>query len=243
MVDALVPEWPAPVRVRALQTRRGGGVSAGPFATFNLGTHVGDRPDDVARNRARLREALPASPQWLQQVHGRTVVRLPGDGAPVPADAAWTDRTGTVCAVMTADCLPVLLCSDDGDAVAAAHAGWRGLAAGVLEATVDAMPAPPRRLMAWLGPAIGPAAFEVGPEVRAAFVDADPDAASCFRSGAGDRWLADLFALARRRLLAAGVRAVFGGGHCTFSDPAQWFSFRRDGRCGRMASLIWIDGD
>lgn len=243
MVEVLVPDWPAPACVRALQTRRGGGVSEGPFAALNLGAHVGDEPERVAENRRRLNAHLPAPPQWLRQVHGRDVMCLPAvDEAPV-ADVAWTGRAGVVCAVQTADCLPVLLCTDDGGAVAAAHAGWRGLAAGVLEAAVAVLPRAPSRVLAWLGPAIGPEAFEVGPDVRACFVDADASSAGCFRRGRGDRWHADLFALARRRLLAAGVSAVHGGGVCTVGDARHWFSYRRDRRCGRMASLVWIEGD
>ncbi|MES0873021.1 peptidoglycan editing factor PgeF [Sinimarinibacterium thermocellulolyticum] len=242
-LDVLIPQWPAPARVRALQTQRSGGVSQGPFASLNLGEHVGDVPAHVAENRRRLQALLPDAPQWLCQVHGTAVVRLPCAVAQPMADAAWTDRPGVVCAVQTADCLPVLLCSDDGAVVAAAHAGWRGLADGVLEAVLAALPCPAARVLAWLGPAIGADAFEVGPEVRERFLAADAGNHACFRRGAGDRWYADLFALARGRLRACGVRAVHGGGLCTVGDPRRWFSHRRDGRCGRMASLIWIDRD
>jgi polyphenol oxidase len=243
MVDVLHADWPAPAAVRALQTRRGGGVSSGAFASLNLGDHVGDDPLAVAANRRRLGAALqlPAEPQWLDQVHGTRVVALPDASSHPQADACWAVRPGVVCAVLTADCLPVLLCADDGSAVAAAHAGWRGLAAGVLEATVAALPAPPGRCLAWFGAAIGPAAFEVGPEVRAALIAADAGCAPAFTRGREDRWHADLYALARRRLLRAGVGAVYGGGLCTAGDAAAWFSHRRDGRSGRMASLIWID--
>lgn len=240
-IGVLIPQWPAPAHVRALQTQRDGGVSVGPFASFNLGAHVDDEPTHVAGNRRLLQTLLPAAPQWLRQVHGTAVVRLPCAEAQPVGDAVWTDRQGVVCAVQTADCLPILLCSDDGTVVAAVHAGWRGLADGVIDAALAALPVPAARLLAWLGPAIGPDAFEVGPEVRARFVAADSANAGCFRPGSGNRWLADLFALARRRLQACGVTAIHGGGVCTFGDSGRWFSYRRDGRCGRMASLIWID--
>lgn len=241
--DVLYAQWPAPPAVRALQTRRDGGVSSGAFATLNLGDHVGDDPLAVAENRRRLCAALqlPAEPQWLDQVHGTRVVALPEASRRPRADACWTAQAGVVCAVLTADCLPVLLCADDGSAVAAAHAGWRGLAAGVLEATVAALPVHPSHCLAWLGAAIGPAAFEVGPEVRAELVAADPGCDQAFTAGRGDRWHADLYHLARRRLRRAGVGAIHGGGLCTAADAAAWFSHRRDGRSGRMASLIWID--
>ncbi|HEX4895473.1 MAG TPA: peptidoglycan editing factor PgeF [Solimonas sp.] len=234
-------DWPAPPGVHALQTLRGQGASIGPWAGLNLGDHCGDEPACVAANRLALREGLhlPGEPGWLRQVHGTAVARLPAT-VPLPeADAAWTDRAGVVCAILTADCLPVVLAADDGSVVAAAHAGWRGLAGGVLEATVAALPVAPQRLRAWMGAAIGPAAFEVGPEVRAAFVGRDPATAVAFRPGAGDRWLADLYALARRRLMQMGVSRVDGGGECTYGAADRWYSFRRDRLCGRMATLIW----
>jgi YfiH family protein len=225
-VDFLVPDWPAPAGVRAAMTTRALDVAAG-------------RDDD----RRRLREALalPAEPGWLRQVHGARVVRLrPGDGAAAEADASVAADPGVVCAVMAADCLPVLFCDDAGTTVAAAHAGWRGLAAGVLEATVRATGQPGERLMAWLGAAIGPASFEVGAEVREAFVAADPDAAACFRPRPSPgKFLADLYGLARQRLARAGVRRVHGGGLDTFADPRRFFSYRREGRCGRLAALVW----
>ncbi|WP_083831908.1 peptidoglycan editing factor PgeF [Azoarcus olearius] len=236
----IVPAWPLPPGVRALLTTRRGGHSAAPYDGFNLGTHVGDRPADVAANRALLQTALPAAPCWLDQVHGVDVADADcAHGVPV-ADAAVARRPGVVCAVMTADCLPVLFSDDAGTVVAAAHAGWRGLAAGVLEATVARMAVPPAHILAWLGPAIGPAAFEVGDEVRAAFVSADAGAASAFRpAGTSGKWLADLFQLARRRLAAMGVMHVHGGDTCTYSDAARFYSYRRDGATGRFASLIW----
>lgn len=214
----------------------------GNYAAFNLAAHVDDDPVAVATNRHALvvEAGLPAQPQWLDQVHGARALELPCAGSRPAADAAWTRRPATVCAVLTADCLPVLFCTEDGRWIAAAHAGWRGLAAGILEETVAASGASGQRLLAWLGAAIGPDAFEVGPEVRKLFVDADPLATAAFREGRGDRWFADIYALARLRLARCGVTRVYGGGLCTHSDAARFYSFRRDGRCGRMASLIWI---
>jgi YfiH family protein len=221
-------------------TLRTGGASGGPYASLNLGDHVGDEPAAVAENRRRLREvlALPAEPLWLEQVHGTDVARCGGPARPL-ADAAVALEPGQVCAVMVADCLPVLLADRGGTCVAAAHAGWRGLAAGVLEATVAALPAEPSQIVAWLGPAIGPEAFEVGPEVRDAFLAADEAAGEAFRPGMGDRWLADVYRLARQRLARVGVTDLHGGGLCTVSDPARFFSYRRDGATGRMAALVW----
>ncbi|HEX6736589.1 MAG TPA: peptidoglycan editing factor PgeF [Azonexus sp.] len=240
MAEALSPAWPAPPNVKALQTLRGGGCSPAPWDSFNLGDHVDDAPERVAANRARLRALLPDEPRWLRQVHGIRVVDA-GRVAGVPeADAAFTRTPGTVCAVMTADCLPVLLCDRAGTVVAAAHAGWRGLVAGVLEATVAAMAVAPGELLAWFGPAIGPQRFEVGDEVRAAFVAHDPSAAAACRERGGGKWLADIYTLARQRLAAAGVTAVFGGGQCTVGEPAHFFSYRRDGATGRMATLVWL---
>jgi len=236
----LLPDWPAPPGVRAAMTLRAGGASGGPYASLNLGDHVGDEADAVAENRRRLRQALalPAEPLWLEQVHGTDVARFGGPVCP-RADAAVALAPGQVCAVMVADCLPVLLADRAGTCVAAAHAGWRGLAAGVLEATVAALPVDPSQLVAWLGPAIGPEAFEVGPEVRDAFQAADPATEAAFRPGTGDRWMADVYLLARQRLARAGVTDVHGGGWCTVSDPGRFFSYRRDGVTGRMAAVIW----
>ena len=244
-IEALgfVPEWPAPARVRALQTLRSGGVSPAPYDGLNLGDHVGDLPENVAANRSRLSSVLPAEPRWLQQVHGATVVDGDGLVQPEAADGVYARLPGVVCGVMTADCLPVLFCDAAGSVVAAAHAGWRGLAAGVLENTVKAMGVPAANLMAWLGPAIGPGAFEVGDEVRAAFVTADRSASGAFVPGRPGKWLADIYALARLRLNACGVGQVFGGGFCTVSDRERFFSYRRDGVTGRMASLIWLVPD
>ncbi len=240
MEDCLLPDWPAPARVRALVTTRAGGVSRGPYASMNPADHVGDDPAAVAENRARLRKWLPAEPLWLNQVHGTAVYRVEQGGSR-EADAAVSRTPGAVCAVLTADCLPVLLCDRAGTVVAAAHAGWRGLAAGVIEATVAAMASPAAELLAWLGPAIGPAAFQVGEEVRAAFLAVDPDAAAAFVADGPGKWRADLYDLARRRLARVGVMAVYGGGLCTHSDARRFFSYRRDGPTGRMASLVWLD--
>ena len=237
----LVPDWPAPATVRAVMTTRAGGVSAGPWASLNLASHVGDDPAAVAENRRRLRAGLdlPSEPSWLQQVHGHEVARLP-QPLPDSADAAVAFERGPVCAVLVADCLPIFLASRDGDCVGVAHAGWRGLAAGVVEATVVALNCDPARLVAWLGPAIGPLAFEVGAEVRAAFIAGDPAATTHFHAGRAGRWMADLPALARRRLMDCGVSSVHGGGTCTVSDPARFYSYRRDGVTGRMAALAWL---
>lgn len=235
------PDWPAPAQVQALSTTRGGGCSAAPYDSFNLGDHVGDQPALVAANRAALCDQLPAEPCWLNQVHGVCVVDLATcEGVPA-ADAAVSRVPGKVCAVMTADCLPVLLCDRAGTVVGAAHAGWRGLVGGVIEATVAAMQVPPSEVLAWLGPAIGPDAFEVGDEVRAAFLAADPAAECAFRATARPgKWLADIYLLARQRLAALGVNVVAGGDACTVTERERFFSYRRDGVTGRMASLIWL---
>lgn len=242
MTDWIVPDWPAPASVRALQTLRSGGASEGPYASLNLGAHVGDAARAVAANRARLRRqaGLPGEPHWLEQVHGTDVVTLPDDASVHRADAAVARTPGQICAVMTADCLPVLLCGVNGGEVAAVHCGWRGLCAGVLENCLAAMQTPPQRLLAWLGPAIGPDAFEVGAEVRDAFLARDGGCESAFRPARRRKFLADLYALARRRLHRAGVERIHGGGLCTVGEPGRFFSYRRDGRCGRMAALIWL---
>lgn len=242
MINLITPQWPAPDRVRAYSTRRQGGVSLAPWHSLNLGSHVGDELANVMQNRQRLVEqaGLPAMPQWLEQVHATDVARLLPEGETTPrADACITAQPGVVCAVMTADCLPVLFCSDDGREVAAAHAGWRGLCAGVLENTLAQFDAPASRIHAWLGPAIGPAAFEVGPEVRQAFMAQDARTDAAFRP-VGNKFFADIWLLARQRLQAAGVGSVSGEEHCTYSHPADYFSFRRDGSTGRMATLIWL---
>ncbi len=243
-MNIIEADWPAPRHVHALSTTRTGGIGEGPFASLNLADHVGDDPAVVAQNRARLRSelGLPSEPGWLTQVHGCGVARVGRDPLGCEADAALGVMPGQVCAVMTADCLPVLLCDVLGTRVAAVHAGWRGLAAGVIETTVRQMDVAPGQLMGWLGPAIGPEAFEVGDEVRACFLQADAGAEDAFRRSLNGRWLADLYGLARRRLAGAGVESVWGGGCCTYSDARRFFSYRRDGVTGRMASVIWLSG-
>ena len=236
-------DWPAPHWVRALTTTRRGGYSAPPYDGLNLGDHVGDDPGRVEGNRALLAQRLnlPAQPEWLRQVHGCTVLELPGPGLACSADASIARGPGRVCAVLTADCLPLLLCDRSGSRVAAVHAGWRGLAEGVVEAAVSRLGVPGPDLLVWLGPAIGPNAFEVGGEVRHAFVSRDEQAVEAFRPARPGHWLADIFQLARLRLHRRGVRFVYGGEYCTVTDPERFYSYRRDGATGRMASLIWIE--
>lgn len=237
----ITPDWPAPANVRALITTRVGGVSAAPYASFNLGDHVGDDPRHVEQNRADLAACLPAQPAWLTQVHGTAVLNAAQVAGAPQADASVALQPGVVSVVMTADCLPVLLCDRAGSVVAAAHAGWRGLLDGVLERTVEAMAQPAGELLAYLGPAIGPTAFEVGDEVRQAFVAHSAQASKAFLPAASaGKWLADLYLLARQRLNGVGVNAVYGGHDCTYSDAERFFSYRRDGVTGRMASLIWL---
>ncbi|MBN9123592.1 MAG: hypothetical protein BGO99_04765 [Nitrosospira sp. 56-18] len=248
MRDWIMPQWPAPGNVRALFTTRNGGVGRDPYATFNLGDHVGDDPQIVSRNRLLLREILPSEPMWLKQVHGRRVLNADHDDCSIPchADASFSSRPGSVCAVMAADCLPILICDRAGTLVGAIHAGWRGLATGVIEQAISEMRESSHAdlcLMAWLGPAIGPDHFEVGDEVREAFVARDPLSARAFRRhGAAQtpKWLADLFLLARLSLNRAGITEIHGGNECTFSNPEKFFSYRRDGQTGRMAGLIWL---
>jgi hypothetical protein len=245
--DWITPDWPAPANVHAIMTTRAGGVSQGPYASFNPATHVDDDPAAVTENRRILRQWLPAEPLWLNQVHGCDVA-LPASqgGATAPtADASVAFQPNEVRAVLTADCLPVLFCDETGTVVAAAHAGWRGLIGGVLEATVAAMGVPPENILAWLGAAIGPAAFEVGDEVREAFASRLPLTGIAFRPAlpgtldeAPKKWLADIYALARIHLASVGVTRVYGGGLCTYRDP-RFFSYRREPRTGRMASAIW----
>lgn len=233
--------WPAPDGVQALCTLRTGGVSAAPWASLNLGTHVGDDAAAVAENRRRVAAslALPREPEWLDQQHGVRVVDVDATSDRGPADAAVTRERGRVLAILVADCMPVLLASEDGAVIAAAHAGWRGLAAGVLEATVTAMRTDARRVRAWLGPAIGAMHFEVSAEVRTAFTAHAADAAAAFTPNARGRWQCDLARLARARLGALGVQQVWSAEVCTHAEPQRCFSYRRDGRTGRMAALIW----
>jgi len=237
----IVPEWPAPASVQAVMTTRHGGTSLVPFDAMNTATHVGDDPLAVQRNRHILGRWLPAEPVWLNQVHGIAVANADACH-PVPPDAdasvaRWPEQ---VCVVQTADCLPVLFCDVRGCVVAAAHAGWRGLAAGVLEATVQAMHTPPQEILAWMGAAIGPDHFEVGEEVRSVFVGQHPQAARAFRPSQGHKWLADIYCLARIHLEAAGVKQIWGGGLCSYRDAERFYSYRRERQTGRMSSLIWL---
>lgn len=242
--DVLVPDWPAPPHVKAFMTTRAGGVSTGPFASLNLGRSAGDSPEAIAENRRRVTARLPQAPLWLSQVHGARVVEAAAAiarGLPESADAAYTKVANVPCAIMVADCLPVLFCDESGTTVAAAHAGWRGLAGGVLQATVAAMRVPSANVLAWMGPAIGPTAFEVGEDVQSAFVGnrADMDIAFQSRDGVAGKYWADIFLLARMTLAQVGVSRVYGGGVCTHSNPDRFFSYRREGTTGRMGAVIW----
>lgn len=242
-MNLIKPQWPAPAHVRAVVTTRQGGVSRAPYDSFNLGDQVKDSAQSIIANRKRLSEylELPSGPNWLSQVHGIKVVTLhSGTAIGIEADASVTSTKGIVCAVLTADCLSVLFTDRDGNQIAAAHAGWRGLVAGVLEATLTKMAIDPKRVLVWMGPAIGPQAFEVGPEVREKFISQHPASAVAFTPLIGDRWWMDIYELARQRLRRQGVGDIFGGGFCTYSDPERFFSYRRDGETGRMASLIWM---
>jgi polyphenol oxidase len=239
----LVPDWPAPPRVRAFVTTRAGGVSTGDYESMNLGSSSGDEAANVARNRLIVREKLPSLPRWMKQVHGTNVADIDTlDGPEVAtADAAMASRPGRVAVVLTADCMPLFVCDEGGARVAVAHAGWRGMAAGVIENTVRAMGGEPSRLLAWMGPAIGPRAFEVGPEVRQAFVAVDSAADAAFTSHKPGKYLADLYRLARQRLARAGVQRVGGGGFCTYTEADRFFSYRRKQASGRMGAFIWIE--
>ena len=239
----ITPDWPAPANVKSLMTTRLGGVSAGNFASNNLGLHVGDDERQVAVNRSRLRELLPGEPKWLSQVHGSAAVAAHQVHGVVKADGAWTNQPGVVCTVLVADCLPVLLCDRAGTVVGCAHAGWRGLADGVIEGTLAAMQKRGSEVIAWLGPAIGAEEFEVGQDVYDAFVKRDSAASIAFRHRPNGKYLADIYALARLRLQTAGVMAAYGGGYCTVTDKQRFFSFRREKTTGRMAALIWMDSD
>lgn len=237
--DWIVPDWPAPANVKAFVTTRAGGISAGPYAGLNLGFRTDDDPLAVEANRRRLLAALPGEPKWLRQVHGCGVVDADTLAGIPEADAAVARSPNTVCAVLVADCIPVLLADRTGSAVAVAHAGWRGLAGGVLERAVERLARPPEELLAYLGPGIGPRAFEVGADVREAFLAGDAQAEAAFRPRSPGKWMADLFLLARQRLARCGVARIHGGDLCTHSDPRRFYSYRRDGPTGRMAALIW----
>jgi YfiH family protein len=241
-IDCIRPDWPAPPGVHALTTLRGGGCSRGAYAGFNLAMHVDDDSAAVSRNRQLLRQRLQLSsePVWLSQVHGRCLLRADKAGDNAEADGSWCMVTGTVCAVLTADCLPLLFCDRAGSRVAAIHAGWRGLHRGIISAAVETLSVPARDLLVWLGPAIGADAFEVGADVFESFMQQNPANAAAFRSRDATHWLCDIYALARIELNVLGVEAVYGGDFCTYSDPDRFYSFRRDGVTGRMASLIWL---
>jgi YfiH family protein len=240
VTDWLIPDWPAPAGIKSCVTTRAGGVSLAPFDSFNLGDHVDDDIQTVARNRQTLTSRLDAQPAWLRQVHGITAVEAT-PAQVLEADASWTSTPGIACTIMTADCLPALFCNRAGTRVAAAHAGWRGLAAGVLEAAVDSFADDPSDILVWLGPAIGPDAFEVGPEVREAFIATHPETDEAFVPGVNHgKLMADIYQLASLRLAAHGVTAVYGGGLSTYNDP-RFYSYRRSARTGRFASLIWIE--
>lgn len=240
--DCIVPDWPAPLNVQALFTTRLGGVSQGVYSSLNLGDHVSDDPAAVQQNRALLQDVLPARPVWLKQVHGTRLLWVDQPAVDSAADAALAKSDGVVCVVMVADCLPVLLCDEAGTVVGVVHAGWRGLVGGIIEQSVSAMRTQCHgEILAWLGPAIGPKHFEVGAEVREAFLQHDAQSAQAFVAAENpDKWYANLFDLARQRLLQVGVRNVYGGDVCTYSDPTRFFSYRRDGQTGRMAALIWL---
>jgi purine-nucleoside/S-methyl-5'-thioadenosine phosphorylase / adenosine deaminase len=244
-IKYVAPDWRTARQVSAAVTLRTGGVSAAPFDTLNLGTPAEDAPGAVAENRRLVSEhfGLPSEPVWLSQFHSAVVVDLDSANLSNPpcADAAVTRRAGPVCAIRVADCMPVLLTEKDGSVIGAAHAGWRGLAAGVIEATVTAMGANPARVLAWLGPTIGQPSFEVGDEVRTAFVDGHASADEAFTRNARGRWQCDLYRLAYQRLTALGVTSITGGTWDTYAEPERFFSYRRDGRCGRMSALIWIN--
>ncbi len=238
--EFIIPDWPAPANVKALQTTRAGGISTGSYASLNLGDHVKDNPLHVAHNRQSLSPFLPTEPVWLQQVHGIRVIDASTSSCLETADASFSTRKEVVCVTMTADCLPVLLCDKAGTVVAAIHAGWRSLCDGVIEAAVEVMPGEASHLMAWLGPAIGPEAFEVGGEVRQQFILHDAQAEAAFRPH-GNKWLGDLYTIARQRLQSSGITRIYGGGRCTYTEPESFFSFRRDGDTGRMATFIWLE--
>lgn len=242
-ISFIEPDWPAPARVRALTTTRSGGISEAPWHSLNLGDHVGDNPAHVAENRQRLADSigLPADRiAWIRQTHGTRVARFPGPENP-EADASVTDQTDLACAILTADCLPVAFCNTEGTKIAAAHAGWRGLCNGILENTAKQI-GTPENTLAWLGPAIGPDQFEVGPEVRKAFLAHNPQAAVAFKPSPNrpGHYLANLYQLARQRLNSAGITRIYGGTHCTVTESDRFFSYRRDGTTGRMATLIWL---
>lgn len=241
-LNLIIPQWPAPAHVQAAISCRQGGVSAPPYHSLNLADHVGDNPQHLAENRRILRHALqlPAEPLWLNQVHGTQLAQTASASPGCSADASIASQPHQICAVLTADCLPLLVTNQQGTHVAAIHAGWRGLAGGIIEATLRQFP-PSDPLLLWLGPAIGPQAFEVGPEVRQHFIRLHPADRSAFTPSPQGRWLADLYQLARRRIQYFNVGYIGGGHYCTYSEPQHFYSYRREPISGRMASLVWIN--
>jgi YfiH family protein len=243
-LDFIQPNWPAPTNVRSLQTTRVGGISVGPYSSLNLGAHVGDNQVLVEHNRQLLAPYLPSSPVWINQVHGIGVINAASSSSLQDADASYSKLANVVCATMTADCLPVLLCDNKGTVVSAVHAGWRGLCDGVIEAAVREMAVPVSEVLAWLGPAIGPQSFEVGDDVRTQFITIDPSASLAFKPHS-DKWLCDIYLLAKQRLQSIGVSQIYGATinveFCTYSEVDRFYSFRRDNVTGRMASLIWLE--
>jgi YfiH family protein len=237
----LVPDWPAPVNIHAATTLRTGGVSANGFASLNPASHVGDEPESVSQNRQLISTllALPSEPVWLNQTHSNHAIRAGVSDFPVAADASYSSEAGVVCTVMTADCLPLLVCSADGKEIAAIHAGWRGLVDGIIDNTIAALQS--QDVLVWLGPAIGPDCFEVGADVLAAFVVRSAEYAAGFKQQSQDKWLADIYQLARINLVALGINEVYGGGLCTVTDHKRFYSYRRDKVTGRMATMIWRD--
>lgn len=239
--NCLQPDWPAPANIKAATTLRTGGFSTGQYHSLNLAMHVGDDVGKVQQNRDLIKNSLnlPAEPVWLEQIHGNKVVNAGTAGINVQADASYSDQQGVVCAVMTADCLPLLLCDRGGSCIAAVHAGWRGLLAGVIANTVKAMKKDD--LMVWLGPAIGPACFQVGGEVKDAFVNQNLEYEAAFTEQSREKWLADIYQLAKIHLAALGVTRIYGGDFCTYSEQERFYSYRRDKQTGRMTTLIWRD--
>lgn len=240
MNELIIPDWPAPDNIRAITTTRIGGISKPPYASFNLATHVEDDIYHVAYNRTQLFQQLklPNAPAWIEQVHGTTIINAAEKfSQPPQADASFSEQANVVCAVMTADCLPVLLCDKQGKYIAAIHAGWRSLVAGIIEATRDHLQS--EDIIAWLGPAISGKQYEVGDEVRQQFIAADKEAEIAFNKNTKDKWCLDMYAVAKQRLARAGIQQVYGGDFCTYEDDTRFYSYRRDGNTGRMASLIW----
>lgn len=242
-MTAFVPNWPAPATVRALSTTRQDGHSQSPFDEFNLATHVDDEPESVIKNRDLLiaQNQLPSSPLWLTQTHSTTVINADNWLADIEADACYSNTSNQICIVMTADCLPVLVCNRQGTEVAAIHAGWRGLANGIIASTLTQFQSDREELLVWLGPAIGPEAFEVGQDVFECFTKNTPETKAAFKANDNSRYLADIYQLARQQLSSLSIEQVFGGEHCTVTDQDRFFSYRRDGQTGRMASMIWLD--